>query len=231
MAYFEAEKPTTKKRGRPRKYSEKVKIAELFDHPHLFSKVECSIYGKVEEFSIVSLDLLWKPTAGLIRFALAVTSRSPIILMCTDFQQDAVKALELYCARARIETMFDMLKNVMGVFNYRFWTKGLPRHSRKPRKNKYLKKPMGQDQMKQVRSRFAVWKQFKGFLRTKSRHLPSERTVKSVVGNLFIKAYLALAPGLIMRKIKSYKNKQKRVDVEHERSNLEQQRETSDIET
>lgn len=257
MAYFEAEKPTTKKRGRPRKYGEKVKIAELFDHPYLFSKVECSIYGKVEEVSIASLDLLWKPTAGLIRFVLAVTSRGPIILMCTDLQQDAVEALELYCARVRIETMFDMLKNVMGVFQYRFWTKGLPRHSRKPRKNKYLKKPTGQDQMRQVRSCFAayerfvmtgaialgllqlvslkyqdaVWKQFKGFLRTRSRCLPSERTVKSVVGNLLIKDYLALAPGLIMREIQSYQTKQKRVDLEHESSNLAQKRETSDIET
>ncbi len=41
--------------------------------------------------------------------------------MCSDLHQDPVVALELYYARVRIETMFDMLKNVMGVFRYRFW--------------------------------------------------------------------------------------------------------------
>nr|WP_319397250.1 hypothetical protein [uncultured Desulfobacter sp.] len=73
----------------------------------------------------MGLDLIWKPTADLIRFVLAITNRGPIILMCSDLEQDPVTALELYCARVRIETMFDMLKNVMGVFRYRFWTKGL----------------------------------------------------------------------------------------------------------
>lgn len=256
VAYFEAEKSTTKKRGRPRKYGKKVKIAELFDHPHLFSKVECNIYGKVEKVSIMSLDLLWKPTAGLVRFVLAVTSRGPIILMCTDLQQDAVGALELYCARVRIETMFDMLKNLMGVFQYRFWTNGLPRHSRKPRKNKYLKTPTSQDQTRQVRSCFAayerfvmtgaialgllqllslkykdaVWKQFKGFLRTRSRSLPSERTVKLVVENLLVKDFLSLAPSLMMREIQGYRIKQKRVRSEDKNSNLERCLETTDIE-
>lgn len=147
-----------------------------------------------------------------LRFVLAITSRGPIILMCSDLHQDPVMALELYCARVRIETMFDMLKNVMGVFRYRFWTKGLPRHSRKPRKNKYLNPPMSIDQKRKVRRCFdayerfvmigsialgllqlislkyqnSVWREFQGFLRTKSRSLPSERTVKSVIANLLV---------------------------------------------
>ena len=41
--YFEAVKPRIKRSGRPRKYGEKVKILELFDHLHLFSKVKCTI--------------------------------------------------------------------------------------------------------------------------------------------------------------------------------------------
>jgi hypothetical protein len=35
--------------------------------------------------------------------------------------------------------MFDMLKNLIGAFCYRFWSKLMPRHSRKPKKNKKLK--------------------------------------------------------------------------------------------
>ena len=235
VAYFKAPVPQKKRPGRPRQYGEKLRLLELFDQQHLFSKIECTIYGKVEAVSIISLDLLWKPTAGLIRFVLAVTSRGPIILMCSDLQQDPVKALELYCARIRIETMFDMLKNVMGIFRYRFWTKGLPRHSRKPRKNKYLETPMGSDQKRKVRRCFdayerfvmsgaialgllqlislkyqnSVWREFQGFLRTKSRSLPSERTVKSVIANLLLMDLFTSAPGLIMREIQTYRFKKK----------------------
>ncbi len=226
VAYFEAEKPRTRRRGRPAKYGEKVKLFELFDHLHLFSRARCSVYGKVEEVPITSLDLLWKPTGSLVRFVLAVTSRGPIVLMCSDLHQDPVIALELYCARIRIETMFDMLKNLMGVFRYRFWTKRLPRLSRKPRKNRNLRNP-GKEQLGTVHRCFAayerfvmtgaialgllqlialkyessVWSRFEGFLRTRSRELPSERTVKSVIGKLLVRDLLSLAPGAIMREI------------------------------
>jgi hypothetical protein len=226
VAYFEAEKPRIRKAGRPAIYGEKVKLLELFDQVHLFSTVRCSVYGKIEAVSITSLDLLWKPTGRLIRFVLAVTSRGPIVLMCSDLHQDPVAALELYGARVRIETMFDMLKNLMGVFRYRFWTKRLPRHSRKPLKNRSLKKP-SQEQFGTVKRCFAayerfvmtgavalgllqlislkyksiVWCRFEGFLRTRSRELPSERTVKSVIGNLLLRDLHSFAPSAIMRKI------------------------------
>jgi hypothetical protein len=210
VAYFEAEQPKGKRPvGRPATYGEKVKLIELFDHVELFSKEKCYVYGKIEEVSMAALDLLWKPTGSLIRFVLAVTSRGPIVLMCSDLTQNPIAALELYCARVRIETMFDMLKNLMGAFRYRFWTKRLPRHSRKPTKNKYLKSPAQKDlstvkrcfaayerfvmigaialglmQLISLKFEQSVWQRFLGFLRTRSRMLPSERTVKHVVGNL-----------------------------------------------
>lgn len=226
-ACFEAEKPRGKRPpGRPAIYGEKVNIPELFDHSHLFSKASCSVYGNIEEVSITALNLLWKPTGRLIRFVLAVTGRGPIVLMCSDLNQNPVAALELYCARVRIETMFDMLKNLMGAFRYRFWTKRLPRHSRKPVKNKNLKRP-AREEIETIKRCFAayerfvmtgavalgllqlialeyeqsVWNHFTGFLRTKSRELPSERTVKSVIETLLIKDLLSFAPGKVMREI------------------------------
>ncbi len=141
VAYFEAEKPTERKQGRPPKYGEKVKLMELFDYKDGFAKIQCTVYGKVEEVLITSANLLWKPTCTLIRFVLAVNSRGPIVLMCNDLNQEPVAALRLYCARVRIETMFDMLKNLIGAFRYRFWSKRLPRHSKKPKKNETLRKP------------------------------------------------------------------------------------------
>ena len=37
-----------------------------------------------------------------------------------------------------------MLKGVLGAFAYRFWSKYVPRHSRKPKKNADLKGPQSQ---------------------------------------------------------------------------------------
>jgi hypothetical protein len=227
VAYFPAETPQGKRPpGRPAIYGEKVNLFELFDQSALFSKVQCSVYGNIEDISIAALDLLWKPTGGLIRFVLAITSIGPIVLMCSDLNQKPITAIELYCARTRIETMFDMLKNLMGVFRYRFWTKRLPRHSRKPVKNKKLKKPaegaipttkrchaayerfvmtgaiaLGLLQLIALKFEQSVWRRFAGFLRTKSRKLPSERTVKSVMAALLSRDFISFAPGAVMREI------------------------------
>jgi hypothetical protein len=229
VAYFEAEQPKGKRPvGRPATYGEKVKLIELFDHVELFSKEKCCVYGKIEEVSMAALDLLWKPTGSLIRFVLAVTSRGPIVLMCSDLSQNPIAALELYCARVRIETMFDMLKNLMGAFRYRFWTKRLPRHSRKPTKNKYLKSPAQKDlstvkrcfaayerfvmigaialglmQLISLKFEQSVWQRFLGFLRTRSRMLPSERTVKHVVGNLLAQNLANPACDAMIREIQA----------------------------
>ena len=52
----------------------------------------------------------------------------------------AADAIELYCARTRIETLFSVLKQVIGAFKFRFWTKNLPKHSRRPLPNRDLKR-------------------------------------------------------------------------------------------
>jgi hypothetical protein len=228
VAYYEAEKIAGKKPpGRPAKYGEKVKLTDFFDKPHLFSKKQCQVYGKVEEISIMAINLLWRPTGNLIRFVLATTSRGAIVLMCSDLNQNPLKAIRLYCARTRIEIMFDMLKNLIGAFCYRFWSKLMPRHSRKPKKNKDLKKPSTKN-IEKVRlcwnayERFTmlaaislgilqlialkfpgeIWKGYDGFLRTRSRKLPSERTVKHVIARRLIGNFFIIAPIAIMRKIR-----------------------------
>ena len=237
VAYFQAEEPCGNRGpGRPAKYGKKVKLIELFDQTHFFSKQNCSVYGHIEAVSIATLDLLWKPTGGLIRFVLAVTSRGPIVLMCSDLTQNPITALELYCSRVRIETMFDMLKNLMGAFRYRFWSKRLPRHSRKPVKNRKLKKPardniatvkrcfaayerfvmtgaiaLGLLQLIALRFEESIWTRFAGFLRTRSRKVPSERTVKYVIENLLVEDLRSVAPSATMREIIAKCRKKKTV--------------------
>ena len=228
VAYYAAKVPEGKKGpGRPAKYGEKVTLTDLFDMPCLFSKAQCLVYGKTEDISVMAINLLWKPTGEMIRFVLAVTSRGPIVLMCGDLCLDPLSALRIYCMRVRVETMFDMLKNVIGAFNYRFWSKGMPKHSRKPKKNKDLKKPASED-IKKVRlcwdayERFvmsaaitlgllqlialkfpqAIWERKNFYQRTCSRQIPSERTVKLVMARLLISNLFIVAPVAIIREIK-----------------------------
>lgn len=227
VAYYEAAKPKEKKKGRTAKYGKKVILMQLFDRPQMFSKMPCRVYGKIEEVSILAMNLLWKPTGDMIRFVLAVTSRGPIVLMCSDLNQDPLLAVQLYCARTRVEIMFDILKNLIGAFQYRFWSKQMPRHSRKPKKNKDLKKPsksslasvelcweacerfvmfgaiaQGLLQLISIKYNDCIWSLFDAFLRTRSRQLPSERTVKHVMARLLLRDFLNSAPSAIMREIK-----------------------------
>ena len=57
--------------------------------------------------------------------------------MTLDFSMDPLVAVDLYCRRVFIETLFDTLKNLQGAGQYRFWSKHLRPASRRPvRKDK-----------------------------------------------------------------------------------------------
>ncbi len=139
--------------------------------------------------------------------------------MCSDLTLEPLTTLALYCARVRVETMFAMLKGVIGAFRYRFWSKRLPRHSRRPKKNALLKPPAVQDlptvqrtwqacegfvllgcialgllQLVALKFSHHIWAAFPLFLRTRSRALPSEQTVKTVLAQALQQDFLNLAP-------------------------------------
>ena len=94
-------------------------------------------------------------------------------------------------------------------------------------KNKYLKKPaqhniamvkrcfvayerfvmtgaiaLGLLQLVSLKFEQSVWNRFTGFLRTKSRKLPSERTVKRVIEKLLVIDLISFAPAAVMREIR-----------------------------
>ena len=59
----------------------------------------------------------------------------------------------------------------------------------------------------------SVWSQFGAFLRTRSRMLPSERTVKSVIAGLLLKDFNSFAPHAILRGILGRFAREKRPPV------------------
>ena len=81
VAYFPIQAEQEKTRGRPRRYGDKIALMEVFDHRHLFTTVTCQLYGQAEEVAITALDLIWKPTGGLIRFVFVHTRLGPLVLM------------------------------------------------------------------------------------------------------------------------------------------------------
>jgi hypothetical protein len=137
-AYKQAKKIKGKRPpGKPKFYGEKLKLMTLFDsNTYTFKTAKAPVYDKVETVRYLSLDLLWKPVKGLLRFILIENSRGRIILITSDLHLDPMIAMQLYCHRTKIETLFDTLKNTFGAMSYHFWSQCLSPASRKHRKNK-----------------------------------------------------------------------------------------------
>lgn len=226
VAYFPAPPKPADRRGRQATYGDKVYLNECFDHQHLFQQAECQVYGRVETIQWLSLTLLWKPIGESLLFIFAITSRGPIVLMSSDLTLSAVTAVELYCVRSRIEIMFSMMKTLIHAFCFRFWTNALDRHPRRPRANRHLQAPapeqlptvidcwdayerfvlcaaiaLGLLQLIALRFDTLIWQHHRLYLRTQSRALPSERTVKQVIAGMILKQFVQLPKNSILRKL------------------------------
>jgi len=137
VAYLDPVKKDTPGPGRPAIYGDKLKLMEIFDDSSdRFETVEAMVYGKMERVRYLILDLIWKPVKGKLRFILVESSHGRIILMTSDMQMQMTPALDLYCHRITVETLFDSLKNILGGMAYHFWSKYLQPSSRRPIKNK-----------------------------------------------------------------------------------------------
>jgi hypothetical protein len=136
VAYCPAPPKNKPKRGRPKKYGRKLRLIKLFDSKaHALQSAQALVYNRLEPVRYLALNLLWKPTKGILRFILVETSRGRMILISSDLTLDPTAALELYCRRVTIETLFDTLKNTMGAMAYHFWSRYLRHVSRRPKKN------------------------------------------------------------------------------------------------
>jgi len=139
VAYMPAPPTKAGTLGRKPVYGEKLKLAELFDsRPDQFQSVQSRVYDTVETTRFLVLDLLWKPVKGKLRFILVETSRGRIILMSSDLLLEPLVAIQLYCHRVAIETLFDTFKNTIGGMCYHFWSGYLQPISRRPVKNQKI---------------------------------------------------------------------------------------------
>ncbi|WP_281890553.1 transposase [Paenibacillus sp. YYML68] len=130
--------PAAKKpgRGRPPKKGAKVKLKELFQtRAASFQTAEVMLYGKEETVSFLCLDLLWgKKLYQPLRFVLVLRGDQTSILVSTDLTLAGPEIISLYGYRFKIECTFREMKQVIGAFGYRFWSKSMPKLKRYLRK-------------------------------------------------------------------------------------------------
>jgi hypothetical protein len=197
-----------KRRGRPKKYGEKIVLRILFKDPSRFCQGQINGYGqRIQTVAYYCVDLLWRPVKSVVRFVLVdYPGKGRLILMSTDLTLDPLIMIELYARRFRIEIMFKQLVHTIGAFSYHFWLKCMDRIKRKSG-NQYLhRKPkeyrqqvftkqetyerfviigiIAQGLMQYLAIYFSkqVWRSFDSWLRTvPANGYPSEKIVFSAL--------------------------------------------------
>ena len=119
----------SKRRGRNRKYGDKIKLFDLFSSAKLkFISAPSPTNEKIIiDYCVV--ELLWKPLGQLVKFVLVKhPTRGNSICMSTDLTIAPLDLILCYSLRFKIEVLFKQAIHQVGTFMYRFWIKTmLPR--------------------------------------------------------------------------------------------------------
>lgn len=192
--------------GRPRKYGVKLNLMALFEtKAETFEQTSIELYGRCKTVCFLCLDLIWKPVGEQIRFVLVVDGSERFILMSSDLTLSAPDIIRAYSYRFKIEVSFKMLKHLMGVFFYRFWTSAWPHIGKatasdlsavnNPKSKRLIRQASnaieafanfgciatGVLQIISLNFHQTIWRKYSGWLRTVTSTVPSEEIVKSVI--------------------------------------------------
>lgn len=195
-----------RKQGKPPVWGKKVKLWKQFRlRAGDFQALTLSLYGKEVTLSYLCLDLLWKPIKEKVRFVLVMDGTEKFVLMCSNLSWSPQEIILAYSYRFKIEVTFKGLKHLLGSFCYRFWTKAMPKLSKKTSvdlggvtdlvKQRLIAETantiegfvnlgciaFGTLQILALNYPLAIWKKYTGWLRTKRTAVPSEEIVRLVI--------------------------------------------------
>jgi hypothetical protein len=128
-----------KKKGRPKKYGEKVKLRSLLLDKSSMQTAKSPVYGeKNVTIHFRSVDLLWRPIGIFVRFVFVLhPTRGKCILMSTDLSLAPIDIVRLYGFRYKIEVGFKQAVRTIGTYYYHFWMSDMKPLNRR-QGNQYL---------------------------------------------------------------------------------------------
>lgn len=199
-----------RRRGRPPKYGEKIKLFSLFGMNYKFSHAPMPSNESIM-IEYHSIKIFWKPLGALALFVLTRhPTRGEAIVMSTDLAADPLSLIGIYGLRFKIEVFFKQVVHQVGAFLYRFWLKKMApkkrgsenqflQFSTKKFKESIAKKicsyhlfiqvgfiAHGLLQYLSMHCREAVWKNFGTWLRTiRPNTLPSEMVVARAMATTY----------------------------------------------
>ena len=206
-----------KKRGRRKLYGKKIVLRRLFRAKDKFATGNSPVYGESNvKIKYRVIDAVIRPGAFGVRIVLVVhPKRGKIILLSSNMEIPALKIIEIYGYRYKIEVSFKAAVHQVGVYAYHFWLKIMKKIKKGSKsqdirgaaenyKEKVTRKIkayllyvqlglIAQGLLKFLSVNFMtrIWEQYDGWLRTmeKSKH-PSELVVMHVLNatkHLFFK--------------------------------------------
>jgi hypothetical protein len=116
VLYAELKQPRKRKRGRPRKYGKRIKLANTVKKPDGWFKIKAVLYGKQGVKSVKVFRALYKPAGCLVQVLVVRESNDCFrAFMCTNLTASAVEILEAVADRYAIEQNFSDIKEIEGA--------------------------------------------------------------------------------------------------------------------
>jgi hypothetical protein len=116
VLYAELKQPKKRKRGRPRKYGKRIKLADVVNNPDGWFKAKAFLYGREETKEVKVFKAMYKPAGCLVQVLIVRESKDCFrAFMCTDLKASVVNILQAVADRYAIEQNFCDIKEIEGA--------------------------------------------------------------------------------------------------------------------